>query len=238
MIKTKPIEKRVVIKVGNDKISGVLHEPENIKGSVVLSHGLLSSKESQKYKLLGKVFSSEGFATLRFDFRGCGESDRTLLDTSLTTRVEDLTACIDFMRKLSEDIYLMGSSLGGVVSIICAKREKVKALSLWATPFRFRNVKKRSETLGIPPLSEDFYKELDDYDPMLFLPYIKDCLIIHGTRDEIVPLEHAWLIYENVRKPKKLFIVEGADHVFSMEEHLRRALMENVKWFQGVRHGE
>jgi alpha/beta superfamily hydrolase len=58
------------------KISGILHLPERENPPcVITSHGLLSSKNSEKYIALGEQISSEGMAVLRFDFRGIGESE-------------------------------------------------------------------------------------------------------------------------------------------------------------------
>ena len=56
-------------------ISGVLHLPERgTPPCVIASHGLLSSKDSEKYIALGERISKEGMAMLRFDFRGIGDS--------------------------------------------------------------------------------------------------------------------------------------------------------------------
>jgi fermentation-respiration switch protein FrsA (DUF1100 family) len=37
-------------------------------------------------------------------------------------------------------------------------------------------------------------------------------LVIHGDRDEIVPLLHAEALFEAARDPKRLLIIEGAGH--------------------------
>jgi fermentation-respiration switch protein FrsA (DUF1100 family) len=56
-------------------------------------------------------------------------------------------------------------------------------------------------------------------------------LIIHGSMDEIVPVEHALKIYEAAPEPKRLEIIDGGDHTFSRAEHLNRAIDLSLEWF-------
>ena len=59
-------------------LTGILHLPDqNNPPCVIASHGLLSSKDSEKYIALGERLAEEGIAMLRFDVRGIGESDGT-----------------------------------------------------------------------------------------------------------------------------------------------------------------
>ena len=225
------MEKRIEIKVDGFRCVGIVHIPKDVKGSCVLCHGLLSSKESPKYKLLGKVFSEMGLATVRFDFRGCGESDMELKDTTLTTRIEDTLAWTEFMRReFGGKLFFMGSSLGGVCVSIALREENPVATALWATPVHFRGVRDRANT--IPQLGEGFIKELEGYDATEFIPHLKRPIVIHGTEDGIVPPYHAEIIYTNAPEPKKLVMVEGADHIFTERKHLERAVFENREWFK------
>ncbi len=226
------MEKRVEIKIDGFRCVGILHTPRDAKGSCVLCHGLLSSKESPKYRLLGRTFSEIGLATVRFDFRGCGESEMEFKDTTLTTRIEDTLAWAEFMkREFGYALFLMGSSLGGVCVCIASKREDSVATALWATPVHFRGVRERASNT-IPQLGEGFIKELEEYDATEYIPYLKRPIVIHGTEDSVVPPYHAEIIYTNAPEPKKLVMVEGADHIFTEESHLERAVSENRDWFK------
>jgi fermentation-respiration switch protein FrsA (DUF1100 family) len=63
------------------RISGVLHLPdEENPACVIASHGLLSSKDSEKYIALGERMSGEGMAMLRSILSGEseGEEDNTV----------------------------------------------------------------------------------------------------------------------------------------------------------------
>ena len=58
------------------KIKGILTTPRDDKRypCIILSHGLISSKESSKYLALSERLVLDGIATCRFDYHGCGVS--------------------------------------------------------------------------------------------------------------------------------------------------------------------
>ena len=64
------------------KINGRLHLPPNVKKPplVVGSHGLEGTKESAKQIVLSKLLPENGIAYLRFDHRGCGNSQGNFVD--------------------------------------------------------------------------------------------------------------------------------------------------------------
>jgi len=54
-----------------------MHHPEQgpTTSGVVVAHGMLSSKESDKHRMICEAAASAGTLALRFDFRGRGDSD-------------------------------------------------------------------------------------------------------------------------------------------------------------------
>ena len=78
--------------LSNDlKLQGVLTTPESDSWPlVILCHGFLSHKDSSKYRQLAQIFAQESIATIRFDFRGCGESEGLLAESSISRRWRDL----------------------------------------------------------------------------------------------------------------------------------------------------
>src|SRR4030042_6820622 len=119
---------KVSFKSEGQRISGVLHltEPKN-PPYIIASHGLLSSKDSEKYIALGEQISRGGMGMLRFDFRGIGESEGEEEDNTISKKINDLSAAIDFIRSNSGSgirIGLFGSSLGGFLSLIKASLDK------------------------------------------------------------------------------------------------------------------
>jgi dipeptidyl aminopeptidase/acylaminoacyl peptidase len=218
------------------KISGILHLPEKENPPcVVASHGLLSSKNSEKYIALGERLSQEGVAMLRFDFRGIGESKGTEEDNTVSKKVADLGEAINFVRShpaLTNRIGLLGSSLGGFLSLIKASMDKeIRAIVIWATPLHMEDLKskERNEDTPLPP--EAFFKDLPKHRLLPLLPKVSDCLVIHGEKDELVPLNQAWEIFQNLCAPKEILVIGGADHRLTDPRHRQRAMDLSVEWF-------
>jgi dipeptidyl aminopeptidase/acylaminoacyl peptidase len=218
-------------------ISGILHLPEKENPPcVIASHGLLSSKDSEKYIALGERFSQEGMAMLRFDFRGVGESDGRIEEDTVSRRIVDLSSAIDFVKShpgFGNRIGLLGSSLGGYVSLINASMDKeIKAVVIWATPFHLDGLKSNKGAEGHPLPAEPFFEDLPKHRLLPLLPKVSNCLVIHGEEDELVPADQAWEIFHSLGIPKEIHVMEGADHRLTQPAHRRRAIELTVEWFQ------
>ena len=183
------------------RISGILHLPESEHPPcVIASHGLLSSKDSEKYTALGERLAREELAMLRFDFRGCGESEGRMEESTVSGRIADLGSAIEFVKLhsgLETRIGLLGSSLGGYISLMKASTEKkIRAVVIWATPFHLNNLKSKKSKEEMPSLGEVFFEDLPRHRLLPLLPKISNCLVIHGEEDELVPVDQAWEIFQ------------------------------------------
>jgi uncharacterized protein len=219
------------------KISGILHLPEGKNPScVIASHGLLSSKDSEKYIALGERMSGEGMAMLRFDFRGIGESEGSEEDNTISKKIADLNAGVDFMRSypgLGNRIGLIGSSLGGFLSLIKASGDKeIRPVVIWATPLHLDDLgsKKQEEDTPLPP--DAFFEDLPKHRLVPLLNKVSHCLVIHGEEDELVPLDQGLGIFYNLGVPKELHVIGGADHRLTDPAHRQRAIELSVSWFK------
>jgi len=220
------------------KLAGVIHHPRHdSRGCIITCHGLLSSKDSDKFIELGERFAEECFTVLRFDFSGCGESEGALADTTVTGRREDLLAALSFMQsRLSckaQPIGLLGSSMGGFVSLLVAScREGIQAVAAWATPFSFEELRE-GITLGSEGLiKEGFFEDARFYAAASFVPRVRNLLLIHGDCDATVPLHHAERLYAEAQEPRRLEIIAGADHSITVPEHREKAVSLSLGWFK------
>ncbi len=218
------------------RISGILHLPE--KGNppcVVASHGLLSSKDSEKYIAFGERISKEGIAMLRFDFRGIGESEGRIEDDTVSRRISDLGSAIDFVKSradLGNRVGLLGSSLGGYVSLIKASMDReIRAVVIWATPFHLDDLKSNKGAEGHPLPADAFFKDLPKHRLLPLLPKVSNCMVIHGEKDELVPVDQAWEIFHSLGVSKEIHIIEAADHRLTDPKHRHRAMDLSVEWF-------
>ncbi|MBM4276964.1 MAG: alpha/beta fold hydrolase [Deltaproteobacteria bacterium] len=219
------------------KIAGILHLPDReCPPCVIASHGLLSSKDSEKYIVLGNRMSEEGMAVLRFDFRGIGESEGSEEDNTISKKLNDLGSAIDFVRSypgLGKEIGLVGSSLGGFLSLIRASRDRqIKALVVWATPLHMDDLssKEQEEDYPLPP--EAFFQDLPKHRLLPILPKVSNCLVIHGERDELVEVEQALGIFYHLSSPKEIHLIGGADHRLTDPTHRQRAIDLTAEWFK------
>jgi len=217
--------RRLVLENKGEKIVGILHEGD--ERCVVGAHGLQSSKESEKMKMLGERLSSEGISFFRFDFRGCGESEGDESRSTLSERVSDLLTVMRFLREEEgmRRFSLVGSSFGGCVSLVVASSQSIEALVTLATPVRF-------EAERIEGFNELYREDLRKYDLLKIASSVSRIHVIHGERDEVVPVEDAHILYKAAQEPKKLTIIENGDHRFSDSEDREKIVDLSVEWIK------
>ncbi len=219
------------------RISGILHLParEN-PPCVIASHGLLSSKNSEKYIALGEHLSREGIAMLRFDFRGIGESEGGEEDNTISRKLADLGSAIDFIRSfpaLENRVGLIGSSLGGFLSLIRASMDdQIRAVVIWATPLHMDDLGSKRQEEDYPLPAKAFFEDLPRHRLLPLLPKVSNCLVIHGEKDELVPVEQALKIFDHLSLPKEIHMIGGADHRLTDPGHRQRAIELSVNWFK------
>ncbi len=119
-----------------NRLVGVVHTAagEGAAGSpagVILCHGMESTKDGAKQRLLGERLSRAGMSVLRFDFSYVGESEGEFADLTFRGEVDDLVGAWDFFRtRVGGPIGLLGSSMGGAVALLFAAAEpRVRALA-------------------------------------------------------------------------------------------------------------
>jgi len=218
------------------KIYGILHLPRDPSPPcVVASHGLFSSKDSDKFVEIGEFFSARGIALIRYDHQGCGESEGEISETTVSSRIKDLEAIFELAVNhplLGDSIGLLGSSMGGFISVFKGAADpRVKALALWATPSHFGGERERIQE-DAPALQEAFYQDIKRYDARGAIKGVAHCLILHGEADELVPLSQAEELYKSARSPKHLEVFKGGDHRFIDPQHRQRAIEVSLEWFQ------
>jgi len=225
------ITKEITIRHHNRNISGQLYLPKKDKFYVViLSHGFNGS--SDDFAEYAKILAENGIGACIFDF--CGGSLRSKSDLSTTemtvfTEKEDLFSVIDFIekQKYTDSIFLFGASMGGLVSALCAEEcsDKIQGMILlypalcvadnWNEKFPDAHDIPDIHKVWEVPLGKCFFETLHNFNVFEHIGnYQKNVLIIHGDKDEIVPLEYsvkANEIYIN----SELQVFEGEGHGFS-----------------------
>lgn len=220
------------------RLSGTLHLPAAEHPPVVIGlHGLLSDRSSPKQLALAHQCNRVGIAYLRFDHRGCGDSEGDFQRlTSLTGRCNDLMSAVEALQAhgdLSNTIGLFGSSMGGTVCLATAPRLKPAAVAAFAAPIRSAQIvnalKAAEDTDSLP---SSFYHNQLQFDIAPKIPAIRNLLILHGDSDEVVPVAHGRETHRQAGEPKRLVIFKGGDHRLSNTEHQEALIQHTLAWFQ------
>ena len=229
------------------ELTGILHHPEvpTPDTCVVVAHGMLSSKASDKHRLICETAAAVGAVALRFDFRGRGDSDGDPAILTVSNEVEDLTAAIATARQRGcARVIVVGSSLGGTVAVLMGADDGgLTGLVTIAAPARLARAPRHAwggsgradsdSRIEVAPgefIDREFFTDAARHDVIgaarsLTCPW----LIIHGSADPVVPVDDASLFAKNAPN-SDLSIHPTAGHRFDQPEE-RDWLIERVAGF-------
>ncbi len=180
-------------------LEGVAHLPDEAPRAIaVVAHPLPTmggTMENKVVTTLAKTFVELGFAALRFNFRGTGNSAGRFDEGN--GEVEDIRSVVHHARQEYGDLPLVlaGFSFGGYVQARAAQHLHPQRLVLIAPAVgRF----------AMPQVPQD-------------------TLLIHGEQDEVIPLEEALLWARAQHLP--IVVVPGTEHFFHGRLHLIKQLV-------------
>ena len=121
------MEERVTLTFRGLKLAGLLDRPDT-RGepcaAFIVLHGFGGHKNGGSARLGAKLLSDLGYATLRIDMPGCGESEGERGRVICLEQVDCVKLALDYLQSRPEidgkRLGLMGSSFGGAVSIYTA----------------------------------------------------------------------------------------------------------------------
>lgn len=129
--------KPVIIATKKEQIFAISHEPLEKKTdlTVLFFHGFGGNKVGKNalFVDMASRLAKQGIASLRFDFRGSGDSEGYFEEQTITSLLEDALTVFDFLKGVP--VAIVGTSLGGLVASLLALERKVKTLVLWAPVF-------------------------------------------------------------------------------------------------------
>lgn len=252
------VQKAIEIVRDGMTMRGMLHRPDNVEGKLPIAlifHGFTGHKMESHFIFvkLSRQLEKAGMASLRFDFLGSGESDGDFVDMTLSGEVKDAQEILEFAKSIEwvdrDRIYVVGLSMGGAVASILAGQhsDDIERLCLWAPAgnmpelikYRLDELKKEKAIehdfehydLGGFLLGRGFVEDLMSLDIYaLASSYDGEVLIVHGDRDQSVPLSASHKYLDIYGSQAKLHIVEGADHTFNKFEWEKEAIDTTVDY--------
>lgn len=234
-------------------LAGKVYVPRGNKAhpALCICHGIPATPydpSDKGYAVLAERFCRAGFVTLIFNFRGAGKSQGNLdlLDWS-----RDLEVAVDFLYNLEEtdktELCLLGFSGGAAVSVYAtAHDQRISSLTACACPADFNSLadkEKASSAIqhfrdigvirddGFPASMETWLNNFETVSPIHWVDKVspRRLLLVHGDADEVVPLEHAYRLYQKAREPKELLVIPGAKHRLRLEEKAMAAILDCLK---------
>ena len=200
---------------------------------VIITHGLFASKDSEKHLRSAQALARLGLAAARFDCQGCGQSGGRIERTTLTGRAGEIRIIRDLLLddpRISGRPLLWGSSFGGSASLLLAAQEGgFKGVVSWSAPLDFKALEHRRDELEYP-LEQSFFDDLESLDLAAEIKGLAPCLVIHGQKDEVVPLSQAEDLARNLGPPCRLVGLRGADHSLTTSGAKDLALAESLTW--------
>lgn len=190
-------EERVFIPSDGIQLEGLLsiQEARSFRGGVICCHPHPQYGGDMTHPVMTTVLEAafqEGFSTLRFNFRGVGESEGSYGEG--IGEKQDVKAAANYfdsrLKGKPPPLVLVGYSFGAWTGLPVAVEDE-----------RFEGM-----VAIAPPL------EIYDFG------YLKGCkkkkLFIAGDRDSFCPLSLLEGWYQQIEEPKSLAVIPGADHFF------------------------
>lgn len=232
-------------------LSGRLHRPDGrARGSILLAHCFTCSKDLHTMTRLSNGLAEAGYAALRFDFTGLGESGGDFAETTVSANIVDLTrAAATLIQAGFGPCGLIGHSLGGAASILAAHRLKtVESLVTLAAPSSTTHVRHLFEdnltqlaaegraAVTIAgrtfELEQGFVDDLDSHDPLATAADLqRPHLIVHAADDDVVPFSHGQALYGADPDSKELVSLEEGGHLFASRPAAETVLDAVLDWF-------
>lgn len=197
--------------VGEISLEGLMHVTEGSERAVVLCHPHpLYGGQMQNNVLQALVdgYVDAGFDTLRFNFRGVGNSEGRHGDG--LDELMDVIGAVEFLLDQTEAsrIAVVGYSFGAAVGLKAGMMdERVHALVGVALP-------------------------VDMMDCSFLVRSEKPKFLVTGDRDTFAPLEAFAELYEDLQDPREMLLIKGADHFYL--GHETRAASACVQFLEGL----
>ena len=219
---------------------------------VLLMHGIFSSKDYNPMPALAKGLARSGIASIRFDFNGHGKSEGRMQDMTIEKEIADAMAIYQYAKALPyvSSIGFLGHSQGGVIASMTAGRlaqsgdapdglvliapgsvikDACQAGRFFNARFDPSNPPEYVRCWGFKKLGREYLLSTQQLDIFgTAASYQGKVLILHGSKDSIVPLWCSERYQETYGDKAELVIVEGENHLINRR---RKVVVEKVVAF-------
>ena len=215
---------------------------------IVFLHGFKSDLEGEKPKALLKYCNSKKIGFLALEYSGHGKSSGKFINGNITKWSRQTSYVIKKILKRNNFI-LVGSSMGSWISMKqfrIFKNQIIGFLGIGSAPeflerLMWRKFSKKIKKEIIKnkiynlkhgsyeyPITYQLIK--DGRDNKVFnkkINYFVNVTMVHGSKDEVVPVSFSRKILKIFSKSKKkLLIIKNGDHSLSSKKNLKKIIRE------------
>lgn len=245
-------EQALLLDNGEYKVPAILTQPRVVAATrlpvIVMLHGTASQKNEVGglYRRLAAALAQRGYASLRLDFAGTGDSPVDYRLYTLTSAQRDATTALDYLAAQrqfdTKRMALVGFSQGGLIAqLVAAKDSRIKALVTWSSTagngpgvyqsFVFDQYYAEAQRNGYAvvqfpflakPLnfSLQWFSEVQQNTSLTDMArYRGKLLAVAGMADTLVPYTSSInLVAAAGASVSSVHLLKGADHVFNVLE--------------------
>ncbi|KCZ71255.1 lysophospholipase [Candidatus Methanoperedens nitroreducens] len=223
---------------------------------VILAHGITSEKnEDGIYTRFAENILFPDFDSIRFDFRGHGDSQRSPIEMRVSGEILDLMAVIAWAKQHYKRIHLVATSFGASITLLSSSIfdfNFLLSVTMWNPVISYRNTFINSTVSW----GKEFFNQ-SSIEELAYRPYTKiseseffigseltieflllhpekvvwpekiPLLIIHGTGDTVVPYKDT-VSFSKQNKNVLLHTIPKVDHGF--DEKIEEVYEVTKKW--------
>jgi fermentation-respiration switch protein FrsA (DUF1100 family) len=242
--------------VTGEPLAAVFHPPKpidpdtGVRGSLLVVHCFTCSKDLNTMSRLARGLAGAGFAVLRFDFTGLGESGGDFAATTLSTNLGDLARGVACLAERGPGpIGLIGHSFGGAACLLAAgELGPVRSVAVIAAPSTaghvrglFKGVEGEIDRAGSAwvrigdrpfPISARFLDDLERHEVEHRTAELgRPLLVLHPLDDKVIAVAEGERIFAMARQPKAFVPLVGADHLLTSRRASAQAVDVLAGWF-------
>lgn len=224
--------------------------PEIDETLVIMSHGFPGNRTGYN-DLFGDIeflLADKGFHTLRFDYRGCGESNGRDLDYTIGGACEDFQNVLYWAKSRGYKRFsYIGEGLGATLAVMNHDLDVVCGVALWPA-FNLQEYKQHAIGLEGDPSDEQksqgfvdvdgiraglsLLDELEKIDITYALREVRvPYLIMHGVRDDKIPVACLDLARAHMRSKRiEITTFHDGSHGLTQMNH-RKTMFYHIQQF-------